>query len=74
METYNSSNIRTLEFDALIIGGGGNQKGTISSTMEVLKTDLLSKYNFTDVGVAGHPEGNPDISLTNFPEVSNNIL
>ena len=45
----------------LIIGGGGNQKGTISSTMEVLKTDLLSKYNFTDVGVAGHPEGNPDI-------------
>jgi len=45
----------------LVIGGGGNQKGTISSSMEVLETDLLSKYNFNLVGVAGHPEGSPDI-------------
>ena len=48
----------------LIIGGGGNQKGEISSSIEVLKTDLLSKFNFTQVGVAGHPEGSPDISNT----------
>ena len=46
----------------LIIGGGGNQAGKISSTMDVLKTDLLSKFNFKSVGVAGHPEGSPDIS------------
>ena len=46
----------------LVIGGGGNQKGNISSSMDVLKTELLSKYNFTEVGLAGHPEGNPDIS------------
>ena len=46
----------------LIIGGGGNQKGEISSSMDVLKTDLLSKYNFKEVGLAGHPEGNPDIN------------
>ena len=46
----------------LIIGGGGNQAGEISSTMDVLKTDLLSKFNFKSVGVAGHPEGRPDIS------------
>ena len=46
----------------LIIGGGGNQAGEISSTMDVLKTDLLSKFNFKSVGVAGHPEGSPDIS------------
>ena len=46
----------------LIIGGGGNQVGKISSTMDVLKTDLLSKFNFKSVGVAGHPEGSPDIS------------
>tara|TARA_Y100001970_G_C14249165_1_gene870498 strand:- start:1709 stop:2605 length:897 start_codon:yes stop_codon:yes gene_type:complete len=45
----------------LIIGGGGNQKGTISSSMEVLETDLLSKYSFSSVGLAGHPEGSPDI-------------
>jgi len=46
----------------LIIGGGSNQKGDIESSMQVLKTDFLSKYNFSYVGVAGHPEGNPDIS------------
>ena len=46
----------------LVIGGGGNQAGDISSSMDVLKTDLLSKFNFKEVGLAGHPEGNPDIS------------
>ena len=46
----------------LVIGGGGNQKGNISSSMDVLKTELLSKFNFKEVGLAGHPEGNPDIS------------
>ena len=46
----------------LVIGGGGNQKGNIASSMDVLKTELLSKFNFKEVGLAGHPEGNPDIS------------
>lgn len=46
----------------LVIGGGGNQAGDISSSMDVLKTELLSKFNFQEVGLAGHPEGNPDIS------------
>ena len=46
----------------LVIGGGGNQKGNITSSLDVLKTDLLSKFNFTEVGLAGHPEGNPDVS------------
>ncbi len=46
----------------LIIGGGGKQLGNISSTMDVLKTDLLSKFNYKHVGIAGHPEGSPDIS------------
>ncbi len=45
----------------LIIGGGGKQVGEIASSIDVLKTDYLSKYNYTEVGVAGHPEGNPDI-------------
>ena len=45
----------------LVIGGGGNQKGNITSSMEILETDLLSKYNFEEVGLAGHPEGNPDV-------------
>jgi len=50
----------------LIIGGGGNQAGEISSSIDVLKTDFLSKYNYQSVGVAGHPEGSPDISNENL--------
>ena len=46
----------------LIIGGGGKQAGEISSSIDVLRTDLLSKFQFKHVGVAGHPEGSPDIS------------
>ncbi len=64
----------------LIIGGGGNQAGEISSSMDVLKTDLLSKFKFKHVGVAGHPEGSPDISNENLDlaikqknEFSNNV-
>ncbi len=50
----------------LVIGGGGNQAGDISSTMDVLETDLLSKFNYKFVGIAGHPEGSPDISNQNL--------
>ena len=32
----------------LIIGGEGKQKGKISSSLDVLKTDLLSKYQYKD--------------------------
>jgi len=46
----------------LIIGGNSNQKGDISSSMQVLKTRLTEKYNYKEIGLAGHPEGNPDIS------------
>ena len=58
--------IKTLSEDCgcskiLVIGGGGIQKGNITSSIQVLETDLLSKYNFKEVGLAGHPEGNPDI-------------
>ena len=52
----------------LIIGGEGKQKGEISSSMDVLKTDLLSKYQFNEVGLAGHPEGNPNISSEKLDE------
>ena len=34
--------------------------------MDVLKSDLLSKFNYKFVGVAGHPEGSPDISNKNL--------
>ena len=46
----------------LVIGGSGKQIGNINSSLEVLESDLLSKFNFKHVGLAGHPEGHPDIS------------
>ena len=44
-----------------VIGGDGNQKGNMTSSLDVLQTDLLSKYNFKEVGLAGHPEGSSDV-------------
>jgi methylenetetrahydrofolate reductase (NADPH) len=48
--------------EALLIGGGvTNPVGEFSSSMEVLRTDLFQKYGIKKLGVAGHPEGSPDI-------------
>ena len=46
----------------ILLIGGGNQIGNIQSTLNVLESEFLSKYKFKYVGVAGHPEGNPNIS------------
>ena len=46
----------------LVIGGSGIQKGSLGSSIEVLKSGLIDKYKFKKIGLAGHPEGNPDIS------------
>ena len=46
----------------LVIGGSGKKVGNISSSLEILQSGLLSKYNFKYVGLAGHPEGHTDIS------------
>lgn len=48
--------------EALLIGGGVDKPvGEFSSSMEVLRTDLFQKYGIKKLGVAGHPEGSPDI-------------
>lgn len=48
--------------DMLIIGGGMTRPaGAFSSSLEVLETGLLDQYEIKDVGVAGHPEGSPDV-------------
>ena len=56
-------NIRKLtkSHDILVIGGGGNQAGSIESSLDILESGLLEKYNFHKIKVAGHPEGSPDI-------------
>ena len=46
----------------LVIGGSGKQKGSLQSSIEVLKSGLIDKYKFKKIGLAGHPEGSPDIS------------
>lgn len=46
----------------LLIGGAVEKPfGEFSDTMQVLETGLLDKYGITKIGVAGHPEGSPDI-------------
>ena len=49
--------------EALLIGGGvDNPLGPFSASIEVLRTGLFDKYGFKKIGVAGHPEGSPDIT------------
>ena len=46
----------------LLIGGAvTNPLGEFSDTMQILSTGLLDKYGIKKIGVAGHPEGSPDI-------------
>ena len=52
----------------LVIGGSSKQNGNINSSIEVLKTGFLDKYNYCSIGLAGHPEGNPDISQEKLDE------
>ena len=53
---------RTDSKKILVIGGGGNQLGQITSSLEILNSGLLEENVFNEIGIAGHPEGSPDIS------------
>ena len=53
---------RTDSKKILVIGGGGNQLGQITSSLEILNSGLLEENDFNKIGIAGHPEGSPDIS------------
>ena len=49
--------------EGLLIGGGVDKPlGEFEASIDVLHTGLFEKYNFTKLGLAGHPEGSPDIS------------
>jgi methylenetetrahydrofolate reductase (NADPH) len=46
----------------LVLGGGvARPLGPFGSSMDLLQTGLLDRHGFRRVGVAGHPEGSPDI-------------
>jgi methylenetetrahydrofolate reductase (NADPH) len=48
--------------EVLAIGGGVDRPvGKFDCTMQMLETGLFQKYGIFKIGVAGHPEGSPDI-------------
>lgn len=48
---------------AVVLAGAVDQAlGPYASSMEVLESGLLDEFGITTIGVAGHPEGSPDIS------------
>ena len=67
-ETHLNTILRALREDAdvkdvLVVGGALKRPiGVFDRTIQLLDTGLLSKYGIGSIGVAGHPEGNPDIS------------
>lgn len=49
--------------DVLVIGGGVSRPlGPYGASIELLETGLLDRYGISRIGIAGHPEGSPDIS------------
>lgn len=48
--------------EALVIGGGVSKPvGSFHSSVQLLHTGLFDKYGIRRIGIAGHPEGTPDI-------------
>jgi len=51
--------------EVLVIAGGiSKPMGPYANSMQILSSGLLEKYKIKKLGVAGHPEGSPDISST----------
>jgi len=49
--------------EVVALGGAVDKPlGDFDSSMALLETGLFDKYGMTTIGVAGHPEGSPDIS------------
>jgi len=47
---------------ALVLGGGAPQPlGIFDAAIQLLETGLFETYGIRKIGLAGHPEGNPDI-------------
>ena len=44
---------------ALVIGGGAQPVGDFHSSLQLFETGLFEDFK---IGIAGHPEGSPDIS------------
>ena len=62
---------RTDSSKILVIGGGGDQKGSITSSLDILESGLLNDFGFHHIGIAGHPEGSPDINQETIDQFLN---
>ena len=55
--------------EVLVIGGGVDQPvGAFADSLRVLETGLIQRHGIQNIGVAGHPEGSPDISKSKIAE------
>ena len=55
--------------EAVALGGAvDNPIGEFDSSMQLLETGLFDAYGIKTIGLAGHPEGSPDISDTGLAE------
>jgi methylenetetrahydrofolate reductase (NADPH) len=55
--------------EVVALGGAVNSPvGGYDSSMQLLETGLFDKYGVKRIGLAGHPEGSPDISDTGLAE------
>ncbi len=49
--------------EVVVLGGAVNQPvGEFDSSLQLLETGLFDKHGIERIGLAGHPEGSPDIS------------
>ena len=62
---------RTDSEKILVIGGGGEQSGEIASSLDILESGLLTEFGFHHIGIAGHPEGSPDINQETIDQFLN---
>jgi methylenetetrahydrofolate reductase (NADPH) len=47
----------------LVLGGGAQQPiGQYDAAIQLLETGVFEAHGITTIGIAGHPEGNPDIT------------
>ncbi len=46
----------------LIAGDPAEPEGPYSSALDVIRSGILERFGVTEVGIAGYPEGHPDIS------------
>jgi methylenetetrahydrofolate reductase (NADPH) len=58
VKSYADAGVR----QALVLAGGLDKpRGDFSDSMQLLETGIFDAHGFTDIHVAGHPEGNRDI-------------